>query len=211
MIHPPPVDFPRFSTRLTSVTLSSRGACDLRPVHREQAPKRQGDEWHKARTLAGRIPSFTTGAYLAFIAVGTREFTTADPSLLQGKLRCNGCHGRWPVFGVLWTPIHRERRARQSWLSSHGSSATRYSNSTEELHGLSKKRDIRGRRRGNGMGLSRSLAFEFEWVSSCNGDWDFGVYADEVTTVDDGWIMGWRSANEGGEKDGLYLRIMEEL
>lgn len=62
--------------------------------HCEQALKRQGDEWHKARTLAGRIPSFTTGAYLAFIAVETREFTTVDSSLLQGKLRCNGCHSR---------------------------------------------------------------------------------------------------------------------
>lgn len=61
------------------------------------------------------------------------------------------------------------------------------------------------------MGLSRSLAFEFEWLSSCNGDWDFGVYVDEVTTVNDWWIMGWSSANEGDEKDGLYLRIMKEL
>lgn len=61
------------------------------------------------------------------------------------------------------------------------------------------------------MSLSHSLAFEFEWLSSCNGDWDFEVYVDEVTTVNDGWIMGWSSANESGEKDALYLRIAEKL
>lgn len=34
----------------------------------------------------------------------------------------------------------------------------------------SRKKGILEGEEGSGMGLSRSLAFEFEWVSSCNGD-----------------------------------------
>lgn len=124
-----------------------QGACDLQvvTVNRHRTSRWWVTQW---RNISRTDPVICHGGLPGFHRreLNTpRDYSGARASSLERfiifarEITCNGCHG--PMHGIrrFMDRIQRERRARQSRLSSHGSFATRHSNSTLKLHGLSKK------------------------------------------------------------------------